>query len=279
MHERQGWTTLDAYDDSDSGSRRTIRLDPAPASVAASAAAQIIDLRRADPDHLEAALQPFRTARLLTSPSEITEARRLHASTYVDREFVSAADLAPDGTIGPDKDPWPAMSTYFGVLSGDVVMATARQIELPEPDRLPTMGLTRLSGDELRQVRDLPAQSVVEISALARRPEAPSAHVVAIYSRMWQESLARGHRVWLMAVDLPLFSQLRRFFCGDALRPIGPRQEYLGSVVVPAVVWSHELNPAQRRLAAAAGDRWPLRGLLPWLFPHPEAAALAMQGS
>jgi hypothetical protein len=214
-------------------------------------------------------LRPYLTAHLLSSPTELLSARRLHAEVYVASGFISGSDVAADGTIKASMDPWPDVSTYFGVVHDGVVMATVRQIAADDPTRLPALGLPGLTAEEVDAILALPPGSVVEISGLARRHGATGSSVVAVYVRMWQESLRLRHRAWVMAVDLRVFEQLRRLICGNAVRRIGPLQEYLGSTVVPAVIWCDELNPEQRRLARVAGPDNRFRSLVPRLFPHP----------
>jgi hypothetical protein len=238
--------------------------------------ARVIDLQQAaDVDlGLDPVLQPYRTARILTSDVEILEARRLHASVYVANGFIAPEDVGPDGTIGAGKDPWPAVSCYFAVTRGGAVMATARQISIATPEELPALRRSGLDAIEVARILDRAPGAVVEISALAaRRGSARSSDVTAVYVRMWQESIERRHRVWVMAVDQRLFVHLRNAFCGRAIRPIGPAQDYLGSIVVPAVVWCDELNPEQHRLARSATAAEPLRSLLPRLFPPPVGAS------
>lgn len=248
-----------------------VRPDVAPADLVHR---QVLDLERAaevaGAAEADEVLRPFRIARKLTSDDEILQARRLHATVFLAKGFVSAEDLAPDGTLAAATDPWPGASSYFGVSRDGSLTATARQIARTALD-LPTLGLDGLSASELRRIDAVPPETVVEISALARHRRARSCDVTAVYVRMWQESVLRRHRVWLMAVDLPLFSYLTRFFCGRALRPIGPDQVYLGSAVVPAVLWCDELGPEQRRMSASAHGEHSLRALLPRLFPDPRA--------
>jgi hypothetical protein len=243
---------------------------------AATAPPRVIDLEAAADAEgdAESVLRPYRTGRLLTSEVEILQARRLHAAVFLDRHFIAPQDIADDGTIGPAKDPWPANSTYFAVYRGGVVVATARQISLARPADLAAVRRPGLDPREVARILALPSSEVVEISALAaRRGLAQGSDVTAVYVRMWQESLTRGHQVWVMAVDVGVFARLRHLFCGDAIRPIGPHQHYLGSTVVPAVLWCHDVGPEQHRLARAAGDAQPFRKLLPRLFPPPDLPA------
>lgn len=214
-------------------------------------------------------LAPFQTGRLLTSADQILAARRLHASVYLAKRFIQQSDLAPDGTISATIDPWHARSTHFGVLRRGEMVATARHIAVSSPYGLPALHLQDLHGAALEAIGSLPHSSVVEISALARSPRATSDDVMALYVSMWQRSMTLHHQVWVLAVDRPVFHYLRRYFCGHAVRAIGPEQYYLGSIVVPAVIWTHDVAAEHRRLAETVHDGWPMRPLLPTLFDRP----------
>jgi N-acyl amino acid synthase FeeM len=231
----------------------------------------LIDLRDQLVGELDAdvVLRPYRTARLVGSSAEVLAARRLQAEVYLASGFVSAEDVTPAGTLSAGVDSWSDSCTYFAVMRDGAAVATARQIHSPDPDRLPAFGLDGLYPEDLYRIRYLPAGSAVEISALARHRSAKSSDVVAIYSRMWRESLERKHRAWVMAVDVKVFELLRKMICGSAIRPIGPPQDYMGSMVVPAVIWCDELNPEQRRRARLAADSTGFGSLLPRLFPQP----------
>jgi hypothetical protein len=231
----------------------------------------VIDLRDQlvgglDPD---VALRPYRTARLLRTNDEVLAARRLQADIYLANGFITTEDVTAAGTLSTAVDSWSDTCTWFAVMREGAAVATARQICSADPDRLPALGLDGLYPEDLYRIRYLPPGSAVEISALARHRGANSSDVVAIYSRMWRESLVRKHRAWVMAVDVKVFELLRTVICGNAIRPIGPPQEYMGSMVLPAVIWCDELNPEQRRRARAASNSNGLTALLPRLFPQP----------
>lgn len=239
---------------------------------------RVIDLRETPgiqlDDDADLVLRPYRTARRLSSDAEILAARRLNAEVYLASGFISITDIGADGTIDSSLDGWSSASDYFAVMRDGSAVATARQITSGEPDRLPALSLADLAASEVQMIRDLPAGSAVEISGLARSSDTPSSDVVAVYVRMWRESLLRRHRVWVMGVDVRVFELLRALLCGAAIRRIGPDQEYLGSKVVPAVIWCDELSSEQRRLADLASSPTSLQALLPRLFPHPSGVSL-----
>lgn len=237
---------------------------------------KVVDLRDLPDDAFEvdSFLRPYQTAHRLSSEAEILAARRLHAEVFVASGFISIDDVDPDGTVDVQMDPWSDTCEYFAVLHEDVAAATARQIGSDDPSQLPALGLADLADDEVRRICDLPAGAAVEISALARRSGTPSSDVVAVYVQMWRASLLRGHRVWVMSVDVRVFGLLRALLCGKALRRIGPDQEYMGSAVVPAVMWFDEVSAEHHRLSETASSPASLRSLLPRLFPYPAGAVL-----
>lgn len=228
---------------------------------------RVIDLREAPRIEMDddPVLDPYRTARRLTSVEDVLAARRLQAAVYVARGFISPADVGVDGTISAAVDPWSGRSTHFGVVRETVAVAVARQIAVQDLGALPSLRLAGLAGEEVGRIRGLAPRQVVEISGLARGSRTPSSDVVAVYVSMWLWSLNR-HRVWVMAVDVRVFKLLRVLICGHALRQIGPVQPYMGSPVVPAVLWCADLAAEQRRLAGQARGTG-LRSLLPRLFP------------
>lgn len=211
-------------------------------------------------------LEPYLQARRLTSAQDILEARRLHAAVYVDRGFVAEHETGDDGTLVPEVDPWPSMSTYFAIRRKSGIVATARQIHPPELDRLPAIGLSDRRAHQTRAVLQCAPHEVVEISGLARSYVSTRFDAVALYVSMWRHSMAAGHRAWVMAVDPPLFVQLREMICGEAIKPLGPRRAYMGGNLVTAAVFLDEASGEHRRLARERADRWPVCGLLPHLF-------------
>ena len=239
----------------------------------AARAGQLIDLRdRLVPDE---AIAPYLTASLLTRDDDVLAARQLLAQVYLATGFIDDGDLAGDGTLGLRHDPWVESSSYYAVTRDGAPVATARQISAADVTQLPALQLAQLDAEMVADLVAQPAGAVVEISALARARRGSSADVAAIYVRMWSESLRRGHRAWVMAVDLRVLELLRNMFAGAAIRPLGPPQEYLGSTVVPAVLWCDDLPPQQLRMAQESDGANPLTVLLPRLFP----AALATSPS
>lgn len=212
-------------------------------------------------------LQPYLTGRMLTAPAEVLAAKVLHARVYVARGWVPEGAVGADGTFGVEADPWSSSADWFGSVRGGEVYAAARTLAARELDRLPSLRLAGIPALERRVLSEMRADAVVEISALARAADAAPSDVPAVIAAMWRESLRRGHEAWLMAVDVAVFEMLRRRVVGAAIRAIGPRQPYLGSDVVPAVIRFEDLAPAQLELGRRHRGPDPLPALLPRLFP------------
>jgi hypothetical protein len=222
-------------------------------------------------------LAPYLVGRLISSTWEVQQARRLHAATYLSRGFVTTDEVLGDGTLDPRVDPWTERSTYFAVRDGDSLVATSRQISTGDLRQMPALRLADQASATSRAILRLGSGQVVEISGLARRPDAQRTVATALYVRMWRHSIEMGHRAWVMAVDLPLYQQLRKMICGEALHPLGPQLDYMGSTVVPAAMFLDETSREHRRLASSAGRRWPICRLLPSLFvPHADRVRAAV---
>lgn len=173
----------------------------------------------------------------------LSEAKRLHATVYLRRGFVETQDIAPEGHLSPDADPYQAHATYFVVVRKDdpniPPLALARQI-----NALPSLGLSSfpvLSQARIRREACTLLQScnpaeIVEISALAKRHRVGPFASLLLYRAMLYHSMhGRRHRYWIMALDVDVFRSLRYSF-GDALRVIGEVTAYPGGDVVPLLL-------------------------------------------
>lgn len=193
-------------------------------------------------------------AQLLTSPGgdayaaqpassaeHVLRAQALHASVYLDRRYISAADIGDDNRMHGEADPHQFHSNYFVVLSVDDdkhVVATARQIFAQRTARhssFPTMANLKIYPTLKAAIEQVNPSNCVEISGLAKAKGVESRAVLLLYRSMWQYSLRHGHKVWLMACDVNVYNRLK-FMFGDALVRIGQDTMYMGSMVVPAML-------------------------------------------
>lgn len=192
-------------------------------------------------------------------------AKKLHASVYLSRGFISAEHVEETGIMTARHDPHQGHSQYFVVTepaaTGPAVIATARQIfSTPAQgfDSFPIMKLAKLYPVENRQINIGEPQDYVEISGLAKSFGMSSMVPLFLYRTMWHYSLETEQKYWLMACDVRLYKRLKLLF-GPSIRQIGDVSQYQGGDVVPAILdvhRSHEVlssampvvNPLNRRI-------------------------------
>ncbi|HYO84960.1 MAG TPA: hypothetical protein VES01_00655 [Dermatophilaceae bacterium] len=205
-------------------------LEPSVPHSAAAAASE-------DSTRVVSPICPSVTVRRAVSPADIDTARRLQAEVYLARHYIEPSDMV-DGLIGVHLDPWVASSVYFVAVDPDgMPLAVSRQISARRVDQLPTMALGGLDPEVTAQLCRQGDDGVVEISALAVRPGAPNGTATLLYAGMWEHSRRRLHTAWVMAVHPVVWTHLNTSL-GPVLEAFGPTLWYLGSNVVPAVLWT-----------------------------------------
>lgn len=196
--------------------------------------------------------------------SDIQAARRLHAELFLAQGYVDEADLV-DGFIGSRVDPWVAASTYF--LARDrkgACIGVCRQISSPTAAHLPTMRMKQLNRSVTRQLRRQMNGAVVEISALGVVPGADPFTATLLYSCMWAYSRYR-HSAWVMSVHPMVWTHLTASL-GPVLEVFGPTQWYMGSDVIPSVLWTDSTSSTIMKHAEGLPPGQSRRAL-PVLFP------------
>lgn len=171
------------------------------------------------------------------------QAQLLHATVYRQRGYIRENELAPDGRISHEVDPYHRHSLYFIVLRRDEhghekVVATARQINaLSEKGHasFPTIEHLDLYPKALTALHKLDPEGCVEISALAKQRGASTIAPLMLYRLMWQYSIKKGHHTWVLACDTNVYKRLKLLF-GETFDQIGDETFYLGSDVVPAKI-------------------------------------------
>jgi hypothetical protein len=213
------------------------------------------------------------SARRITDADEILAARRLHAATYLAKRYVEPHDIV-DGLIGSHIDPWATYSTYFLARDAEgAPVGVGRHIQAPRVGDLPALALDRLDASMTADIRRQGSHLVVEISALAVAAGAPAGTSISLYSAMWEHGIACGHTAWVMSVH-PAVARLLTGTFGPVLTPFGPRQWFMGSDVVPAVLWTDTFADTVASHAPTLADPL-LRRSLPLLFPHNAARRAA----
>lgn len=173
---------------------------------------------------------------VLTDADEIMAARRLHARRYVDAGFVD--HLSRDGVID---DAWVDVATYLGARTsvGDII-GVSRNIPYTLERSLPVFGDMALFDERWDWITDIDLNRTSEFSALAVAREAGirtgRSISKALFRAMFHMSVVvDDHDYWFAALDQRVMRHLMK--AHDFLfEPIGPPQEYLGSVTVPVVV-------------------------------------------
>ena len=206
------------------------------------------------------------TVEQVRTDEDVWDARRLHADVYLERHYVEPPDLR-GGVLSADVDPWAGISTYF--IARDHhrhPVGVGRQIQFDDPGRLPAMSLSNLDDVARRHVLRQGGHAVVEISALAVRRRAPRFTSLALYAAMWARSIEQEHTAWVMAIH-PSLARSIVGSLGPVISPLGPPQWFMGSDVIPGIIWTD--RGAGIVACAAAGHKLaPLRARLPELFPE-----------
>jgi hypothetical protein len=179
-------------------------------------------------------------AQLASSSDHITRAQTLHAAVYLDRRYIDVTDIGIDSRMHAAADPYQFHSNYFVVTRVDDgrVVATARQIFARRNGghtSFPTMAKLEIYPTLRAAIEQVDPACCVEISGLAKEKGVDPHAVLLLYRSMWQFSLVRGHKVWLMGCDVNAYKRLK-FIFGDALVRIGRDTIYMGSAVVPAML-------------------------------------------
>ncbi|MBP9826954.1 hypothetical protein KBC99_00570 [Candidatus Saccharibacteria bacterium] len=176
-------------------------------------------------------------ARKINSSHEIKKARFLQSSVYLDRGFILADQVGKNGLIKEEFDRHIGNSAYFVVQDhNNAIIATARLIENNKKTYTqPILHLANLYPSYSLQLKKYNPSQVVEASALAKVKGRSSVAVLYLFREMYQYSLHRRHKVWLMACDVRLYERLKTLF-GPAVRKIGRKTAYFGGDVIPAAI-------------------------------------------
>lgn len=195
------------------------------------------------------------------SESYRVAARQLHAAVYLSRNFVEDREVV-GGFLSLKIDPYHFHSQYFIVLdkkTGNLV-ATARQIEARRSRRHNSFAMftrTPLYKRAVKLITRYDPLDCVEISGLAKHRGVSKIAPLLLYRAMWQHSIERQHKLWLLVCDYHLFARLKLLF-GPAIQKVGPITFYLGSNSVPAILkLTSSIQAIERAIDNAAWyQRW-----------------------
>lgn len=205
----------------------------------------------------QAALRVFE----VDSESYRIAARRLHAAVYLSRNFVEERDVA-DGFLSLKIDPYHSHSQYFIVVdkkTGELV-ATSRQVKARRSRGYNSFAMfthTPLYKRAIKLITRHDPLDCVEISGLAKHRGVSKIAPLLLYRAMWQHSIERQHKLWLLLCDYRLFARLKLLF-GPAIQKVGPVTFYLGSDSVPASLrLTSSIRDLERAIDNAAWfQRW-----------------------
>lgn len=179
---------------------------------------------------------------VVVNPSDselLHEAKKLHATTYLSRDFVSQ-DSIENEILSSSSDPHQHHAVYFLVLSRNKdCLALSRQIHHEENKSFESFPIMQKASIYVRQQKFIEKHDpnkIVEISALVKKRGESGIIPLLLYKAMWKYSLEQGHDLWLMACDVRLYERLKLLF-GDTIKQIGKRTQYQGGEVVPAMVF------------------------------------------
>lgn len=192
----------------------------------------------------------------VSSAEALTAAKRLHASIYLQKQYIAPHMVNRSGVFKKKHDPYQVHADYFVVRrrSDDLVVAAARQIRYvmdKSHKSFPLLAHLKLYVSRASLATDLPLENCLEISGLVKQRGITPMAIMLLYREMWRRSLQRGDRYWLMACDRRLYKRLSLLF-GKTIKQIGPVTHYLGSPVVPALL---NLSKSKEMLMAETKSR------------------------
>ena len=196
----------------------------------------------------QSSLQLEAGAHKIDDSNLIKLARQLTARSYLKSGFVSQDQVGEDGVILPEEDPFVDSSDYYVVVNDDSqIIATTRKIHFTTEkadDSFPVWRYrTKLDQEKVEEIENIGLENCVEISALSKEPglDKNKDAALLLYKKIVQDALKKNNsvgvdkeEVFLMASSPKLHSQLTALFNGG-IRQIGPKLDYPGEEVIPAI--------------------------------------------
>jgi hypothetical protein len=193
---------------------------------------------------------------------EIQDARRMLARVYADKGVVGPDDLADNGTLNSDKDPYWPHSVYYGVydqndptrllIASRIVLATEGGI-----DESLQMHFDDIDPKVAAELRARDAATIGEFAAYVKAEglDPIESRVVSLFliREMARDSLEHGVTTWVCGMRDEIRSKYKRLF-GPALQRCGDRVR-LGSFNSAAFV-PHTIEIEQGLERMANGSRW-----------------------
>ena len=174
---------------------------------------------------------PGLVVRPLDGPGDLAEALALNARVYADRGIVDSVD---DDYLA---DRWIDTSTYFGAFHEGTMVGTARLI--PYHRDLHIFEMFDIDEGWEGRLETAPLQgNAYEVSALSVPKDAPGGFFAvsgALYRGMLQFSLVQRRFLWF-AILTPMLARILNKVLGVPLQVIGPREDVMGAVRMPAII-------------------------------------------
>ncbi|MBW4061069.1 hypothetical protein HJC99_00650 [Candidatus Saccharibacteria bacterium] len=194
-------------------------------------------------------------------PDDDRAARQLHAKIYRELGYVTPDGVNHLGLMTPAADPYGHKAVYFAVWSSaktaSAPVATGRIIEAaPGDDHMAFQMYNELtlSPEAVATIGSFDPSTCAEVSGLAKRRGESTVAILLLYRAMWQYSIGRHHKLWLMAVDERLFGRIQQLF-GPAFQVAGEPVFFRGHTVVPAML-NLETSIDKLIRASKTGSPW-----------------------
>ncbi len=169
------------------------------------------------------------------SHAEYLEARKLHASCYLDAGYVDSDEVS-GGTID---DPWVPVSDYYVAVDteDDSVVGTCRIIN-PSVCGFPAFTGCDVLSETWETFSDLDPNRCAEISALATTRDGIQNMAIsaALYGTVWQECILNDRAYMLAVMDNRLMRIMKRWF-HFPFEPLGRTVDYMGSPSTPVAMY------------------------------------------
>lgn len=167
---------------------------------------------------------------------ELLAARRLHASCYLEANYVGPEDISEDGTID---DPWVAYSDYLVAIdtSADQIVGTARLVRA-SIQGFPVARHGPLFTETEKIFSTVDPNLCLEASALATaRKGLQNAQIsAALYKRIGEIAVATG-KVYLFGILDPRLLRFMRRSLVFPFEPIGPSMPERSHMTSPMAVY------------------------------------------
>lgn len=174
------------------------------------------------------------TVQQASQPEVIEQARRLQATVYLQRRYITQEDVI-GGVMSPRVDPWVANSVYFVARDpAGVVLGVIRLILWGSPDSLPALRHGFIWPAHKEYIETL-LPAVAEVSALAVARGAPGGIAVQLYRAIWHYGRRHHHKMWLMLIDPPMRSLLHALL-GPVTYAVGDPRWYMGGHLLPVAL-------------------------------------------